>query len=211
MGAMNLDTAMARMGLDLPDHLKPAVQAKQEPKKLTIKEQKALEEKALEEKRRKKAAKLAALAGGAEPKEKKEKVPAKKKEEKKEAPAAAEPKAASSKETPSKEASAAWNEVGKVKREKVGAAMEDGPVMPYMKYELPWMKYTARTKAEIEAVEREAATETERATREQAAAAAAATRQAEAAEVRRDIGNGKVSLDMVEWQTLFIAAEPLQA
>lgn len=209
---MELDAAMARMGLSLPDHLKPAVQAKQEPKKLTVKEQKALAEKEAEEKRRKKAAKLAAAAGGSsEPKEKKEKVPAKKKKDKEEAPvpAAAEPKAApKAAAAPSKEVTAAWNEVGKVK---VGVAMEDGPEMPYMRYELPWMKYTARTKDEIEAVERQKEEELSNSAAAEAAAAAATVREAEAATVRREIGRGRLSLDLVEWQTLLIASAPPQA
>ncbi|KAL1506889.1 hypothetical protein AB1Y20_007754 [Prymnesium parvum] len=206
---MELDAAMARMGLSVPDHLKPAVQAKQEPKKLTVKEQKALDEKLAEEKRRKKAAKMAALAGGGsadgkeKEKDKKDKVPAKKKEEKKEAPP--EKKEEKKEVAPSKEVAAAWNEVGKVK---VGAAMEDGPVMPYMKYDLPWMKYTARTKEQLEAVAREKEAELERAAQADALAKEIASREAEAAEVRGLIGKGKLSLNLVEWQTIFIASNP---
>lgn len=206
---MELDAAMARMGLSVPDHLKPAVQAKQEPKKLSLKEQKALEEKQAEEKRRKKAAKLALNASGGststEPKEKKEKVPAKKKEEKKDTPAASDPVAeAKTAPMPSKQTLAAWNEVGKVK---VGVEMEDGPVMPYMRKSLPWMKYTARTKEEIEAVARMKEAELERQMRERAAKKAQAAREAEAATVRREIGKGKLGLSLEEWQTIYIASE----
>jgi len=78
--------------------------------------------------------------------------------------------------------------------------------MPYMKYDLPWMRYTVRSKEALDAIHAAqlAAVEEERAAA--AAAAAMARTESLAVSVRKDIASGRCSLSPVEWQTLLIAS-----
>ena len=226
---MNLDAALARMGIEgVPASMLTAKDASNTPKPLTKKEKEAIAAKEKEEKLRRKAAKMVMMAseGGSKATSAK---PAKKKAEgtaaaesaSSDAPAASTPaaalaptaaasayavaraakKAAAAAEEEELKKSGEWNSVGRST-----AAIPVGVPMPYMKYDLPWMRYTVRSREELDSVHAQQLAQVQEEKAAAAKAKAAALVESRTQTVRNDIASGRCSLDLVEWQKLLIAS-----